>query len=103
MDAKHSDSRANSAVEASTEKAHPESDQDEVKVNSRYTSNRQSSVVSDARTTIDEESDESSRHLSSESDDVTQQDNQPLDTADSSNADYERSPFDLKSKRGHRS
>ncbi|MDW3887650.1 lysostaphin resistance protein A [Staphylococcus saprophyticus] len=103
VDAKHSDSRANSAVEASTEKAHPESDQDEVKVNSRYTSNRQSSVVSDARTTIDEESDESSRHLSSESDDVTQQDNQPLDTADSSNADYERSPFDLKSKRGHRS
>ena len=67
MDTTHSDSRANSAVEASTEKAHPESDQDELKASSRYSSNRQSSVVSDARTSIDEESDESSSHLSSES------------------------------------
>ena len=90
MDTTPSDSRANSAVEASTEKAHPESDQDELKASSRYSSNWQSSVVSDARTSIDEESDESSSHLSSESNDVTQQDDQALDTADSSNNDYER-------------
>ena len=39
VDTTHSDSRANSAVEASTEKAHPESDQDELKASSRYSSN----------------------------------------------------------------
>ncbi|NWK83208.1 lysostaphin resistance protein A [Staphylococcus sp. GSSP0090] len=97
-----SDTRANSAVEASTEKAHPESTQDDSNTSTRYTTNRKSSVVSDARTTIDEEGNASSNDSISENNTETGQDDVSFDSADSSNNDYERSPFDLKSKRGHR-
>ncbi|PHK50300.1 CPBP family intramembrane glutamic endopeptidase [Staphylococcus edaphicus] len=100
--ASHSNTSANSAVEASTEKAHPESSQDELKTNARYASNRKSSVVSDASTMTDNDNDDASTHPNSQHHPSDQQDNEVEDTETSTQTEHERSPFDLKSKRGHR-
>jgi len=83
------DSRANSAVEASTEKAHTDTSSDDLKSSARYASNRKSSAVSDAQAEIEQDQRE----------DTTLDDYHTEDTRDHT---HERTSFDRNNKRSHR-
>ncbi|WP_436854630.1 CPBP family glutamic-type intramembrane protease [Staphylococcus caeli] len=74
-----SDTRANSAVEASTEKANTDSSTDDLKSNARYASNRKSSAVTDAQAEIEQDQQEDTNDIASE-----------------------RTSFDRKNNRSHR-
>ncbi|WP_436860313.1 CPBP family glutamic-type intramembrane protease [Staphylococcus caeli] len=74
-----SNTRANSAVEASTEKANTNSSTDDLKTNARYASNRKSSAVTDAQAEIEQDYQENTRDTASE-----------------------RTSFDRKNNRNHR-
>ena len=93
----------NSSVEASTEKVKhdtTDNDNESLKTSARYSSSRKSSAVSDAKASItDDDHVEDTSSTKSNSTTATHND-QEVDN--DSNDKQTRSPFNLKSKRGHR-
>ncbi|SCS69632.1 CPBP family intramembrane glutamic endopeptidase [Staphylococcus caeli] len=86
---KQTDSSANTAVEASTEKAHTDASSDDLKSSARYASNRKPSAVSDAQAEIEQDQHE----------DTTLDDYHTEDTRDHT---HERTTFGRNNKRSHR-
>ncbi len=98
-----SNNLTNSSVEASTEKVKhdtTDNDNESLKTSARYSSSRKSSAVSDAKASItDDDHVEDTSSTKSNSTTATHND-QEVDN--DSNDKQTRSPFNLKSKRGHR-
>lgn len=98
-----SNNLTNSSVEASTEKVKhdtTDNDNESLKTSARYSSSRKSSAVSNAKASIPD--DDHVEDTSSTESNTTNATHNDQEVDNDSNDKQTRSPFNLKSKRGHR-